>query len=75
MVLRALLCRRSGDYFGAVAREALGCCKQSLMGHSGGNIEDQNAERSADSGNPAQKAWEGTRCSIENWLEAACVTF
>lgn len=39
------------------ARKALGCCKLSLKGPSGGNIEEQKSERSADSGNPARKFW------------------
>lgn len=35
------------------ATKALECCKQSLMGHSGGNLKDKNAVKNVDSGDLA----------------------
>lgn len=47
------------------AREALGCCKQSLMGRSGRNMGEQNAEKSAQ-WDPSTESLEGTGYSIGN---------
>lgn len=43
-----------------------------LNGEAGGNVEAQNAERRADSGNPAQRVREVTRYYIEN-LSRGCL--
>jgi hypothetical protein len=49
-----LVCRRNLKFlkFNILemqAKEALECCKQSLMGNSGGSSEDQNARGNEDS--------------------------
>lgn len=49
---------------GLGARKALKCCKKSLMGHSGGNLEDIHVQRNVDNGGPAAEASKGKKESI-----------
>lgn len=49
---------------GLGASKALKCCKKSLMGHSGGNLEDMHVQRNVDNGGPAAKALKGKKESI-----------
>lgn len=44
---------------GLWAREALECCKQSLIGHSEGSLGDENAKRNAGSGGPRSEGLTG----------------
>lgn len=43
------------------AREALECCNQSLIGHSGGNLGDKKVKKNADSGGPRSGGLTGTK--------------
>lgn len=47
-------------------KEALGCCKLSLMGLSV-SFEDQNADRNVDSRGLTHEVSEGKGDSVENW--------
>jgi hypothetical protein len=55
------------------ARETLDCYKQSLMGSSGGNSEDQTVNRNTDRKDCAPEVSDGHEDSTGNGLEAICV--
>jgi hypothetical protein len=64
-----LVCGRGLETSGAVAREALECCKQSLMDGSGGSSEDHSADRNVDSKDCAMRFRMGMRTLLEIGLE------